>query len=58
MKPLSEPLVHCLVIGAVLLGVFHLTRSDDEPVQGEIIVSVAQIVNIKAIPGSSFSSWS
>ncbi len=49
MKLLREPLLHFLVIGAVLFGAFHLTRSDDEPAQSEIIVSAGQIASIKAI---------
>jgi hypothetical protein len=49
MKLLREPLLHFLIIGAVLFGAFHLTRSDDEPAQSEIIVSAGQIASIKAI---------
>lgn len=48
MKLLREPLVHFLVIGAVLFGAFHLT-SNTEPASDEIIVSAGQIASLKAI---------
>ncbi|WP_258601278.1 peptidylprolyl isomerase [Mesorhizobium sp. AR10] len=48
MKLLREPLLHFLVIGAVLFGVFRLT-ADDGPAQGEIIVSAGQIASMEAI---------
>lgn len=48
MKLLREPLLHFLVIGAVLFGVFRLA-ADDGPAQGEIIVSGGQIASMEAI---------
>ena len=49
MKLLREPLLHFLVIGAALFGVFHLAGADDEPAPGEIIVSTGQIASMEAI---------
>lgn len=50
MKLLREPLMHFLLIGAVLFGAFQLTRGgEDETASGEIIVSAGQIANMKAI---------
>ena len=48
MRLLREPLLHFLVIGAVLFGVFRLA-ADDGPAQGEIIVSAGQIASLEAI---------
>ncbi|WP_162918930.1 peptidyl-prolyl cis-trans isomerase [Taklimakanibacter deserti] len=50
MKLLREPLLHFLLIGAVLFGAFQLTRSGDgETAQGEIVVSAGQIASMEAI---------
>ena len=49
MKLLREPLLHFLVIGALLFGVFQLADADDEPAPGEIVVSAGQIANLEAI---------
>lgn len=49
MKLLREPLLHFLVIGAALFGVFHLAGADDEPAPGEIVVSAGQIASMEAI---------
>ena len=49
MKLLREPLLHFLVIGAVLFGVFHLVGAGDKPAPGEIIVSGGQIASMEAM---------
>jgi hypothetical protein len=49
MKLLREPLLHFLVIGAALFGVFHLAGAGDEPAPGEIIVGAGQIASMEAI---------
>ncbi len=49
MKLLREPLLHFLVIGAALFGVFHLAGAGDEAAPGEIIVSAGQIASMEAI---------
>ncbi|WP_419695417.1 peptidyl-prolyl cis-trans isomerase [Mesorhizobium muleiense] len=49
MKLLREPLLHFLIIGAVLFGVFHLADAGDEAVPDEIVVSAGQIASMKAI---------
>ena len=49
MKLLREPLLHFLVIGALLFGVFSLTSADDEPAPDEIVVSAGQIASLEAI---------
>ena len=49
MKLLREPLLHFLVIGAALFGVFHLAGAGNEPAPGEIVVSAGQIASMEAI---------
>jgi hypothetical protein len=49
MKLLRDPLLHFLIIGAVLFGVFHLARAQHEPAPGEITVTAGQIASMKAI---------
>ncbi len=49
MKLLRDPLLHFLVIGAALFGVFQLTDVGNESAPGEIIVSVGQIASMEAI---------
>lgn len=49
MKLLREPLLHFLVIGAALFGLYHLAGSGDEPAAGEITVGASQIASMKAI---------
>jgi hypothetical protein len=48
VKLLRDPLVHFLVIGAVLFGAFHLV-SETEPSSDEIIVSAGQIASMETI---------
>ena len=48
MKVLREPLLHFLVIGAVLFGVYQLATGD-ETAPDEIIVSAGQIASLEAI---------
>ena len=49
LKLLREPLLHFLVIGALLFGVFSWVSADDEAAPGEIVVSAGQIANLEAI---------
>lgn len=49
MKLARDPLMHFLIIGAILFGAFHLVGADDEPDAGEIIVSAGRIANLEAI---------
>lgn len=49
MKLLREPLLHFLVIGAALFGVFHLAGAGEEAAPGEIIVSAGQIASMEVI---------
>ena len=49
MKILREPLLHFLVIGALLFGVFSWVSADDKSAPGEIVVTTAQIANLEAI---------
>lgn len=53
MKVLRDPLLHFLIIGAMLFGAFHLI-SNNEPAQGEIVVSAGQIASMKAIFGRTW----
>lgn len=48
MKILREPLLHFLVIGALLFGVFGWVSADDESAPGEIVVTAGQIANLEA----------
>lgn len=48
MKFLRDPLLHFLVIGAALFGVFQFAGGD-EPAPGEIIVSAGQIASMEAV---------
>ncbi|RMI15687.1 peptidyl-prolyl cis-trans isomerase [Sinorhizobium meliloti] len=49
MKLLREPLMHFLVIGAALFGVFRFTGAGGEPEFEEIIVSAGEIASIEAV---------
>jgi len=49
MKLLRDPLVHFLVIGALLFGAFKLAGADDQYASGEIVVSAGQIADLQAI---------
>ena len=49
MKLPRDPLLHFLVIGAVLFGVFHFVGDGDESAPDEIIVSAGQIASMEAI---------
>ncbi|CAH2401845.1 peptidyl-prolyl cis-trans isomerase [Mesorhizobium ventifaucium] len=49
MKLLREPLVHFLVIGTALFGVFHFVKAGDQPAAEEIVVSSGQIASMAAI---------
>jgi PPIC-type PPIASE domain len=49
MKLLCEPLLHFLVIGAALFGLFQFVVAGDEPAPGEIVVSAGQIASMEAI---------
>ena len=55
MKFLREPLLHFLVIGAALFGVFQLRRMwATTPTSDEIVVSAGQIASIAAIFASTW----
>jgi hypothetical protein len=49
MKLLRDPLLHFLLIGAVIFGLFRLAGADENPAPGEIIVSAGQTASLKAI---------
>jgi hypothetical protein len=49
MKLLREPLLHFLVIGAALFGMFRLVDAGDEAAPEEIVVSAGQIASMAAI---------
>ena len=49
MKLLREPLLHFLIIGAVLFGVYQFVDAGDAPPSDEIVVSAGQIGSIAAI---------
>ncbi len=64
MKLLREPLLHFLVIGAVLFGVFQLGRPVTRRLRDEIVVSAGQIASLEAIfsqtwqrPPTADGSW-
>jgi hypothetical protein len=48
MKLLRDPLLHFLVIGAVLVGVFNLAGGDGVRARDEIVVGAGQIASMKA----------
>jgi PPIC-type PPIASE domain len=49
MTILREPLLHFVLIGAILFGLFTAAQGDGEALPGEIVVSSGQIASIKAI---------
>jgi PPIC-type PPIASE domain len=49
VKFLREPLLHFLIIGAALFGVFRFADVGDEPASDEIVVSSGQIGSLAAI---------
>jgi hypothetical protein len=49
MKLLREPLLHFLVIGAAIFGVYQFVDAGDEPASDEIVVSSGQIGSLAAI---------
>jgi hypothetical protein len=49
MKLLRDPLLHFLVIGGILFGVFELAGGDGEAGREEIVVTAGQIASLEAV---------